>query len=336
MKDRKHVGIRIEDGSVELNLEGPKFDIGLDERGSPLFTESVRQQLPPYIPEFVEKLVEKMIKEMGSNRSSSAWVYLNVEHEDSCAESTDIGICDCNPFLRDHKIEEYIIGECVTLTCAVCDESITGKKGACDEYDQAIRFWMRDGDSDKGYWRFAYDKSHRLFCEDCARKVFLKGGWPQMTPLERFELVTKSTNTTESEGNAMPEKRYHRIRFKEEGNRVQITVDELVFKVRLDKYGFPVFPEWVRQKLSPQILAKLERKLICEGIWKPLWRNDDGMSYYTKVMGPNKSKVILCQDCLNLMMKDVSGEMPQGSEQEDGNPPAGSGYCYVKPAPGVN
>src|SRR5262245_63573691 len=111
MKEETQLCIMIEDGSIVLEIDAFEGKIGLDEHGLPLFTKSVKQQLPPYMPE----LLEKMTRKMRSDDASLAWVYLDVEHDDGCDQFTDIEICDCNAVIRDHKIEEYVIGESWTL-----------------------------------------------------------------------------------------------------------------------------------------------------------------------------------------------------------------------------
>jgi len=187
MKEGRHVGIIIFDEMVRLSVarfrvEIALVEIGLDEHGSPLFTESVRQQLPPYMPELVVKMMEKMRSDDGVY----AWVYLDVAHENWCTEFAKIESCDCNPVLQDHKIEEYLGLGYVTWICAFCDESSTGE-GGVDRFDGAYRYWVRDGDREEAYWRFDDDVSQRLLCEHCARRAWigLKGGWPEMTLLER-------------------------------------------------------------------------------------------------------------------------------------------------------
>ena len=55
MQEHKHVGIMFKDGGVELTVEESVFKLALDERGLPLFPESVKQQLPPWMPKEVEE-----------------------------------------------------------------------------------------------------------------------------------------------------------------------------------------------------------------------------------------------------------------------------------------
>src|SRR5215467_4159409 len=105
MKEKIQVWITIEDECVELHLDEFEGTIALDECGLPLFTKSLKQQLPPYMPE----LLEKMTRKMRSDGASLAVVAIDVEHEDSCDQFTDIEICNCNAAIRDHKIEEYVI-----------------------------------------------------------------------------------------------------------------------------------------------------------------------------------------------------------------------------------
>jgi len=166
----KHIvdqlGITIGEKSVELKLGESVFKLGLDEHGFPQFPESAKKELPPYVPEMVEKMMSKM----RSHSPNQAEIYLDVGHKVWCAELTGIGMCNCNPFLRDAEIREYS-GTCGDgkLTCVLCDESSTGEI-RCDVLQDDggelwERFWTNGGD--RFYWIFSGDNSRPLICEDC-------------------------------------------------------------------------------------------------------------------------------------------------------------------------
>jgi hypothetical protein len=186
MKEETQVSIMIVDGCIELELDGFEGKIGLDERGLPLFTKSIKQQLPPYMPELLEKMTQKM----RSDEASYAWVYLDVEHEDSCDQQfTDIEICNCNAVIRDHKIEEYVIGESWTLTCTVCNESSTGKMGGTCSDETSITLPLYEGGGKvRDFWRFDYYYSGRLICEDCFNK-HIANSKAQTTEKDRIRAI---------------------------------------------------------------------------------------------------------------------------------------------------
>jgi hypothetical protein len=74
--------INIRDEWVELKLDGSVFKLGLDDRGLPLFPESVKKELPPYMPEMVEKIVNKM-----RHGPSKGRFYQNIDHKLWCVRS---------------------------------------------------------------------------------------------------------------------------------------------------------------------------------------------------------------------------------------------------------
>ena len=165
MKEEKHIEITfIEDGYAEVYLQEFWFEINFDERGLPLFTKSVRQQLPTYMTEWLEK----MIRKMRSDKAHTAQVSLYVEHEDSCNKFTQVETCNCNAVVRDHRIEEYYFrGSRVgRLTCAVCDASSTGEIRLDSIDETGARYWIEG--NPRSYWRF--DWPQKLICDDCVNK----------------------------------------------------------------------------------------------------------------------------------------------------------------------
>jgi hypothetical protein len=175
----KHIvdqlGITIGEKSVELQLGESVFKLGLDEYGFPDFPESVKNELPPYVPE----MVEKMMCKMRSHGPNQAEIYLDVGHKVWCAELTGIGMCNCNPFLRDAEIREYSgTWQDRKLTCVLCDESSTGEihgRVLQDDGDELWeRFWTNGGD--RFYWIFSGDESRLLICEDCLSNFMAKYG----------------------------------------------------------------------------------------------------------------------------------------------------------------
>jgi hypothetical protein len=69
MLTRKYVQqleITIKDDCVEFRFAKWIFKFDLDERGNPLFPDSVKNELPPYMPKMVEEIVRRMRGEDGS------------------------------------------------------------------------------------------------------------------------------------------------------------------------------------------------------------------------------------------------------------------------------
>src|SRR5262249_36910883 len=122
------VGIKIRDKHVELDLAKFIYVLDLDDDGLPLFPESVKKELPPYMPD----MVQKMVRTMKSNHPQYRYIYLDMEHEIWCAQVTGISMCNCNAVLRDWKGKDSF----QTLTCAVCDESTTGEVGGGFSYEE--------------------------------------------------------------------------------------------------------------------------------------------------------------------------------------------------------
>src|SRR5262245_29947398 len=113
------LGISIWDLWVELQLDGSSvFRVLLDEHGLPLFSESVKKELPPYMAEVVDDVMP-MIK---NDDPCYTDIHLNVEHEGWCAQVTGMGVCDCNPVLHDYKCGKHV----EIWTCALYGESSIG------------------------------------------------------------------------------------------------------------------------------------------------------------------------------------------------------------------
>ena len=171
MIEKTQVDIMMVGGCIELfELDGFEGKIGLDERGLPLFTKSMKQQLPPYMPE----LLEKMTPKMRSDGASFADVAIDVEHEDSCDQFTDVEICNCNAVIRDQKIQMYGTIESETMTCTVCNESFTGQPGGTSSSEYAIELPLRKHGQVRSFWCFDHYYSGRLICEDCLDKEIAK------------------------------------------------------------------------------------------------------------------------------------------------------------------
>src|SRR5262245_13627785 len=98
------IGITIRDKHVELDLAKFIYVLDLDDVGLPLFPESVKKELPPYMPE----IVEKMVRTMKSNQPRYLHIYIDVEHEIWCAQVTGTGMCNCNAVPRDWNGKDYI------------------------------------------------------------------------------------------------------------------------------------------------------------------------------------------------------------------------------------
>jgi len=80
---------------VELMLGGSIFKLDLDNRGLPLFPESVKEKLPPYIPQLVE-LKMRMMRTRGVDEDGNyLW------HAIWCDEIRSLGTCNCNPVARN-------------------------------------------------------------------------------------------------------------------------------------------------------------------------------------------------------------------------------------------
>lgn len=168
-----HVNIRIHDEYVDFQLEDSKFSFDLNQNGLPLFPKWVKNKLPAFVPGTLEKMMIQMRKE-------TAWkanFYLDVEHAPACAEELHeyrrFGIpiiCGCNPVLHEPKIRDYLTGgENSKLTCAVCDESTTGKLGGSYGFEEWETWGVYKGDRRiRDYWRFSGDYN-RYICDDCFR-----------------------------------------------------------------------------------------------------------------------------------------------------------------------
>ena len=139
------MGVKVEDGCVELEIDGSVFKLGLDKDGLPQFPELLKEKLPPYVPEMVEEGMKR--KRDNPNQGSD---YMAVSHKPWCPEMKGTGRCNCNPDLINLEIREYSgIGD-GKLTCKMCDESSKGEKILYDICDDVVE----DGSSDGGWQRF--------------------------------------------------------------------------------------------------------------------------------------------------------------------------------------
>src|SRR5262249_46344658 len=144
----------------ELELAKFIYVLDLDDVGLPLFPESVKKELPPYMPE----IVEQMVRTMKSNQPQYFHIYIDGEHEIWCPQVIGIGMCNCNGVPRDWNGKDYI----QTLTCAVCDESTTGEVGGGFSYEEWLQWGVYKGDCRvREYWHFCGNKYERYICDDC-------------------------------------------------------------------------------------------------------------------------------------------------------------------------
>src|SRR5262245_30195488 len=129
-EETKHIlRAKVEDGCVELEIDGSVFKLGLDKDGLPQFLESLKEKLPPYVPKMVEENI---------NNPNKGSVYVAVSHEPWCPEMNGTGRCNCNPDLLNLEIREYSgIGD-GKLTCKMCDESSKGEKILYDICDDVV------------------------------------------------------------------------------------------------------------------------------------------------------------------------------------------------------
>jgi hypothetical protein len=108
--------------SVEFMLGGSIFKLDLDDRGLPVFPESVKEKVPPYIPQLVQMKMgitrTRDIDEEGNYLWHAIW----------CDEIRSRGTCNCNPVCRNAKPSINLMS-CGygTLTCVVCKNSATGE-----------------------------------------------------------------------------------------------------------------------------------------------------------------------------------------------------------------
>src|SRR5262249_33557771 len=174
MKEHKHVEIMFKDRCVELTVDESVFKLALDDRGLPLFPESVKQQLPPWMPKEVEETISRM-RNVRQNETHN----LDVVHQYWCDELAGIGMCDCDPVLCHYDIRgltEWYEGSWGTLTCVVCHESSNGRTGLDRVWYNGDRLfekhWVyKDNEQDNDprvYWAFS---SETLICEDCLRNI---------------------------------------------------------------------------------------------------------------------------------------------------------------------
>lgn len=157
------ITIKEENQCVEFRFANWVFKFDLDRNGNPLFPESVKNELPPYMPEMVEKIVKRMRGDDGSFD-----LYLDPQHEPWCAEVKGTGECNCWPiFFNDNNQRTYI----ETLTCAVCGESTTGKLGSLSGGEQWTKGWVwKRGRRIRAYWFFTADDHYeRQICDDCLK-----------------------------------------------------------------------------------------------------------------------------------------------------------------------
>jgi hypothetical protein len=155
------ITIKEEDECVEFQFGEWVIVLDLDRNGNPLFPESVKNELPPYM----RKMVEQIVKEMRPRYDGSFTLYLDPEHRDWCAEVTETGECNCEPiFFRDNNRRTYF----KTLTCAVCGESTTGQVGGGVSCEEWLKWGVyRDNRIVRQYWDFSGDKYKRYVCDDC-------------------------------------------------------------------------------------------------------------------------------------------------------------------------
>jgi hypothetical protein len=150
--------LRVGYKSVELMLDGSIFDLDLDDRGLPLFTEAVKEKLPPYIPQLVE-LKMRMMRARGIDEDGNyLW------HAIWCDEIRSLGTCNCNPVLRNAEPSINVMS-CGygTSTCVVCKKSSTGEmileSVKQDDHEVRETIYTR---ADERYWPFS-----ELICNGC-------------------------------------------------------------------------------------------------------------------------------------------------------------------------
>src|SRR5262245_61911033 len=120
MSEKEHKWqLKISADYVEFNYGGSVFKLDLDECGLPKFPEAVREKLPLYVPEMVEKLVKY--------RKNHTHAYLRVLHESWCAETAELGMCNCSPVINDPtETHGWATGD-GKLTCSMCFECSIGE-----------------------------------------------------------------------------------------------------------------------------------------------------------------------------------------------------------------
>jgi hypothetical protein len=170
--------IEIYHDCIELTFGESVFTLDRDEFGLPVFPESVKEKLPPYLPESVTQVTRKLLRQSGDQNVGQS-IYQTIDHELWCAETTGHGRCNCNPVLNEPTTEKrsWTSGD-GKLTCSMCDESSTGYI-RCDLVEDTIglrweRLWTEGGD--RFYWILEKDESKTILCEDCLRRIMAELG----------------------------------------------------------------------------------------------------------------------------------------------------------------
>jgi hypothetical protein len=91
---------------VKFRLDQSVFTCDVDKHGRLQVPESVLEKVPP----FVRKLVKNIVIEMGfdSNQVHKRVYYLDVDHQEWCAEANGLGNCNCDPVSTSYTSKKPI------------------------------------------------------------------------------------------------------------------------------------------------------------------------------------------------------------------------------------
>jgi len=169
-KPTQQLGISIGEEYVELKYGESVFKLGLKRNGYADFPESVTKELPPEIPFIVAGRIPNMRK----NGINQTQIELEIVHDFWCDELAGVGVCRCDPVLRnpdEPKLTQWWEAGWGVLTCVVCHKSYNGDISSYHvRYDWAPLFKRHriTDNHNKVYWEF-WRKT--LICEDCLRNI---------------------------------------------------------------------------------------------------------------------------------------------------------------------